>query len=267
MLSVSVKKLKSNNGASISISLLLFLVCAVIGAVVLTAATASAGRLSDLAEMDQRYYSVSSAAELLKNQLCNKPVTIIRTQITEKKTRLTYTDGGTVTSEALDDSVNYKTKINGFDEIVSPVTTISTSNMGFLTLRAVKLLYGTNNCNTAEAMNYNFSNAESSNDCSFVITPKKDETNNYEEMTANVVWNMKSDGTIVFTISNGNDNERYTLSLTLVPEIVETEQTNVSEPVVSDSGTANIYYRTVTTTVTKTLTIKWVVGGMRKEVS
>ena len=62
-------KLRSRRGASISFALLLFLVCAVVGSVVLVAGTAAAGRISQAAEADQRYYSVTSAAELLKGQI------------------------------------------------------------------------------------------------------------------------------------------------------------------------------------------------------
>lgn len=59
------KKIRSRRGASITFALLLFLVCAVVGSAVLTAGTVAAGRMSKIAEMDQRYYSVNSAARLV----------------------------------------------------------------------------------------------------------------------------------------------------------------------------------------------------------
>lgn len=80
------KKLKSRTGASITVALLLFLVCAAVGSVVLTAGTAASGRISRLAESDQRYYSVTSAAELLRDVLDGQSVTI-RLPIEETKTR------------------------------------------------------------------------------------------------------------------------------------------------------------------------------------
>ena len=61
------QKLKSNAGASITFALLLFLVCAVVSSVVIAAGTAAAGRMSQLTEMDQRYYAVTSAGELLRD--------------------------------------------------------------------------------------------------------------------------------------------------------------------------------------------------------
>ena len=63
------KKLKSNIGASITFALLLFLVCSVVGSIILTSATAASGRLSGLAKSDERYYAVTSAAQLFRDAL------------------------------------------------------------------------------------------------------------------------------------------------------------------------------------------------------
>lgn len=70
-------KIQSQRGASITFALLLFLVCAALSAVVLLAATTASGRMSNLAETDQRYYSVTSAAELLKTMLDEEAVSVI----------------------------------------------------------------------------------------------------------------------------------------------------------------------------------------------
>ena len=58
-------KIQSQKGASITFALLIFLVCSVVSIVVVVAGSAAAGRMSERAETDQRYYAVSSAAELL----------------------------------------------------------------------------------------------------------------------------------------------------------------------------------------------------------
>ncbi|GEM_PF-3245991 len=60
-------KLTSQSGASITYALLLFLVCAVVSSIVLAAGTAASGRISNSVSTDQRYYSVTSAAELLED--------------------------------------------------------------------------------------------------------------------------------------------------------------------------------------------------------
>ena len=63
-------KIRSRRGASLTFALLLFLVCAVVGSVVLVAGTAASGRLAELAESEQRFYAVNSAAELIVSKLC-----------------------------------------------------------------------------------------------------------------------------------------------------------------------------------------------------
>ena len=63
------QKLTSQSGASITYALLLFLVCAVVSSVVLAAGTAASGRISQSVSTDQRYYSVTSAARVLINEL------------------------------------------------------------------------------------------------------------------------------------------------------------------------------------------------------
>ena len=64
-------KIKSQVGASITFALLIFLVCAVVSGVVVVAASTSAGRMSQLAQSDQRYYAVTSAGELLRGVFDN----------------------------------------------------------------------------------------------------------------------------------------------------------------------------------------------------
>lgn len=65
-------KLGSRKGATILFALFFFIVCAVIGSIVLTAATAAAGRMKDVREINKRYYAVNSAADVLAHEL-DKP--------------------------------------------------------------------------------------------------------------------------------------------------------------------------------------------------
>ena len=59
----------ANSGASILIALFFFLICAVVGAAVLTAATVTTGQLKDLESSQQAYYSVSSTAALFRDEI------------------------------------------------------------------------------------------------------------------------------------------------------------------------------------------------------
>ena len=74
-------KLRSREGASLTFALLAFLVCAVISAVLLASASAAAGRVSKLAETDQRYYAVTSAAQLFCDKLDGQQFTIERKKV------------------------------------------------------------------------------------------------------------------------------------------------------------------------------------------
>ena len=71
-------KLRSQQGASILFAIFFFIVCAVIGSIVLTAGSAAAGRLAEIEAMDDRYYAVTSAAKLLETQLDDPDTVVIR---------------------------------------------------------------------------------------------------------------------------------------------------------------------------------------------
>jgi len=85
-------KIKTQRGASITFALLLFLVCAIISSIVIVAATAVGGRASQMAELDQRYYAVNSAAELLRDVLEKQIITV--TTGTETEETHNYTKDG-----------------------------------------------------------------------------------------------------------------------------------------------------------------------------
>lgn len=62
-------KLADQRGASLSMALLLMLVCVAISSIVLAAATTSAGRIAESGKADQRYYAVTSAVRLFETSL------------------------------------------------------------------------------------------------------------------------------------------------------------------------------------------------------
>lgn len=61
------RKLKNKNGASLSIALLIFLLCATVGSVVLAAANTSYGTLVGKNQSDQKKYALVSAAETFRD--------------------------------------------------------------------------------------------------------------------------------------------------------------------------------------------------------
>lgn len=73
-----LKKLQSTEGASIVIALIFFLICAVVGSIVLTAASINAKAVVTHQETQQASYAVSSAAQLVVKELT--PASIVWTK-------------------------------------------------------------------------------------------------------------------------------------------------------------------------------------------
>lgn len=69
-------KIRSREGASITFALLIFLVCAIISGVVIVAGSTASGRMSQIAQTDQRYYAMTSAAGLLRDDIDGLTVTV-----------------------------------------------------------------------------------------------------------------------------------------------------------------------------------------------
>lgn len=269
-----IRKLKSNAGASLSFALLLFLVCSVIGAVVLTAATADAGRAGKMAETDQRYYSVTSAGELLISKLCGKAVTIERFAETVTVVSSEYTvsrneDGSEtltpVQSVSTENPAVYKTKINGSESFSD-----DPSNMSFLTARAVNMLFGKDPTgkfvfNTPEAFEVSFTGSGKDDAGSFSITT---DISGVENVSGR--YELQSDGALIIKLFNGEESgkDKYTLVITLKPSFNETESSTSDGGITEVTQSGDTYRETkqITNTITKTSTIVWSLAGTDKEV-
>lgn len=62
-------RIRSNSGATILLALLFFLLCAMAGSIILSAGSAAAGRISGLKETEQSFYSVTSAAQVIRDEI------------------------------------------------------------------------------------------------------------------------------------------------------------------------------------------------------
>lgn len=253
------KKLRSQTGASLILALLLFLVCAVVGSVVLTAGTAAAGRLSEMSEMDQRYYAVTSAANLLGKELNNETVTIRRT----REQTVTYSVDS---DESTDGSYIYTTY--NPDDLS---TEIDLSNLSFLSEQTVSYLFNgkqktdTKYCTSQDAWTASFytDKTASSQDCTltFDSVPEGIEKSS---LAVNVIAEMDKSGTLTLKVSNagGVPGSIYRLNVVLVPSVKETITTYTASPVMLGDGSY-----TVTTTDTKTAEVTWKLQGIEKVVS
>ena len=89
-----LRKLQSNNGATLMLALLFFVVCAITGSMILMSAGVAAGRLENMKRRDQNYFAVRSAVNMLKAKMLyynepENPITFYET-LTIKET--TYKD-------------------------------------------------------------------------------------------------------------------------------------------------------------------------------
>ena len=266
--------LRSRTGASITFALLLFLVCSVVGVLVLTAGTTAAGRTSNLAKMDQRYYSVTSAAKLISSELAKETVTVNRERITTIQVTTPYTvsqieEGGVsktvVTAGMPSDPIEnkeYSTVISSGDETTEVnITGNDIPDMTFLKERVAVLLFGSE-CNTDEAMNASLKAGHSHSGIFTVVhTAGSVDTGSLSVRCRYVV---KSDGTIVLTLTNNSD-EHYFLRVTLRPTIKESQEEK-SEEKTERFATATGYdeSETKTTTLTKASEISWEIWRVEK---
>ena len=278
-------KLRSRRGASLLAALFVFLVCSVIGIVVVTAATAAAGRASKLAENDQRYFSVASAAELLAQELSGKPVTIQRVKTTEQIRESTVyfsSEAPASPPKPTQWTVKYETKIEGISDAAQPAETtnintgdaplgltaggseISLEDSSFLTELAVYLLFGTEKCNNNAAYERSFF----SNDYEgYAANGEFTLTHSYmsENLQIEGKYWLRSDGILFIEISNAGDadSDRFTMVLTLQPSFDQSyktsEKTTPKIEFISSGGEPVGYTETRTTEAkeTKSDAVTW----------
>jgi hypothetical protein len=69
------RKIEDRSGASLSVALLFFLVCAIVGSVLIAAASVSVGRMKGIEQGEQERYAVDSAMELIAEEMGGGEVT------------------------------------------------------------------------------------------------------------------------------------------------------------------------------------------------
>lgn len=270
------KKLGSEKGASILFALLLFLVCAVIGAIVLTAATAAAGRAAKLAESDQRYHSVASAAELISHELSGQPVTIVREhkQVTTKTQRYIYemvggnsvnTPDGAPSTSTTD---TYTTTVGSGAAITGSNQAIDTSTMSMLSAEAVRLLFKGNSCNNDAAMNYVFGGSGTLGTSTLFTLEHTTSATGVSggALKINGSIDIASDGSMTVTLTNAEGSDKFSVAITLLPAFENHEYTDKNDSQsVATAADGKSYTETVTTTNTirKVSTVTWTVSSIR----
>lgn len=258
-------KLRSRAGASITFALLLFLVCSVLCSVVLTAATSSSGRMSQIAEADQRYYAVTSAAELLESIIDGKTVSIVKVENSWSKT--TYSAGviqSTTPEEVPEGETASATYIvadktaNEIDEDdLVPANLADTVAIDTIPKDAAKNLSKSEPLiDRVLTLDSTFYNAE-------------DLEMEYDSLAVTIQEDLDLEGNIKLKLFNrykakdleSTEGERYTLTLVFGADKSETTGSKTEN--VSSSASSSDQYEVVTKTTTTTITsLTWNLIGI-----
>ena len=236
-------KLSSRTGASISFALLLFLVCAVLCSVILTAATASAGRMSGIAENDQRYYAVTSASELLKDMIGGKTVSIVK--VTKSYSTVTYVnDVPGMPDQNKDDNEETQYLIAGKsgDEII-PADDFIDGN---------KIPNGPEKTGVVNDAAYKCFNKQTAEDRKLSMSSWL-KNGDKDPLKVTITESIGSDGTIKLTVCNGSTDKEFKQELVFDLK-VETGGSVKNEmmPAKNYTESGNDISYTVTTVTTET---------------
>lgn len=257
-----LKKLRSQTGASITFALLLFLVCAVLCSVIIVAATASAGRMSGIAEADQRYYAVSSAAELLQALIDGKTVSIVKVEETEYET--TYTAGVAGEPDAGESETKVYIVPNKKASEIDETTDLVDSNM------IGGLGFSIGNILEDAAKNVNDKTTLNDRGLSLSSTFYSLAGLDYDALAVTISEDLDSNGNITLTIYNtknakGEDStegDRYTMILPFgVDRSVSTStKTENKSSTAVDDNTYTVVTKKTETTIT---TLTWHLNGIK----
>lgn len=266
-----LKKLRSETGASLSYALLLFLVCAVLCSVILASATAAAGRMAKMAETDQRYFAVTSAAELLRDVIKEHP-TVSIVKVEKSWTTETYENGVKTGSSSADVPAgetavavylvaDKKAAEIGESDLLTEIhedTTTATIQQD----AAKNLYFGTPNAG------YLLRNREINLTSSFYEAADLA----YDALAVKVSEDLKENGDITLTLYNqymrqsvnSTVGNRYTLEMSFDADksvSTDTKTVNVSSKATGEKK------HTVTTKTTKTTTttLTWTLRGIQNE--
>ena len=255
------QKLRSRTGASITFALLLFLVCAVLCSVILAASTAAAGRMSKIAETDQRYYSVTSAAEVLTDLIDGKTVSIVEVTVTPYTT--TYSNG-TQSGGPTPGTPVTSCYIVEEQDVTDSLLTDANKIGGSITIDsfpkdAAKSVYnGTPVANRSLTLTSAFSGAAGME---------------YDALSVAMRENIDTDGNISFTLYNkykGKDasgvkdsesGSRYTLSVSFGADknVTSGSKTEILRTETNADGSYTVYSQTTDTVIT---TLTWNLNGI-----
>lgn len=277
-------KLKSQTGASFSIALLLFIVCVVISSILIAAATVSAGQFANQGKSDQRYYAVTSAAQVFRDSLGGEngtrefkleqmregTQTITRQQngdtskgaITETQTSATFNPAAAVKGyDFLADITYYalfgvgKAKV----DVASPADVLKAKDWGTWISPFTEGAWATAPTSTASGLKY-------LPDIMYDVTPtlNGDGAPSAADLKVKVRGRLRSDWTYELEFYNdaASESDRFYVYMALSADVAETDSTNEELAGSTTSGEGGSTVNTQTVTQKKTTTVTWRVERM-----
>ncbi len=277
-------KLRSRTGASITFALLLFLVCAVLCSVILSAATAASGRMAGIAQTDQRYYAVTSACEMMRDMVGGEDsaVTVVKKTTTKSTTK--YVDGAVNGSSVTETTNAYtvKTASSSGDYTegefkADPVTLKSTEAIVSTLMSAAISIYKTSANTAGDA-----SMTDASSVWPRSITIASSETLKSalgEELTVDplavtiLAGLDKSSGKLTLTVYNTtteDTGDRFTqimvFSMDKTTGGLPQEEVSSTEPATTTDGHISYNVKTTTTTY-ETTTYTWTLDSIETKMA
>ena len=263
-----MNKLRSTSGASITFALLLFLVCTILCSVIITAATAASGRMSKIAESDQRYYAVTSAAELLKDILDEKSVSVVRVEEIQNTT--VYTNGQAGTPSPIDGTQSIKTYV-----VPDKKATNLVESTDFVSANMVGDGSFSNNSIQKDAAK----NIAVNPDGTYTITPVTNTLEissnysvtglTYDALATTISESMDNNGEITFNIYNkykaantaSSAGNRYTVVMIFGADTVVTQKTK--SDTISSTPSGNTVSVVTKDTQMTIVTLTWKLTGIK----
>lgn len=255
------QKLKSETGASITFALLLFLVCTMVSSVVIVAATTAGGRMSNLPDIDQRYYAVSSAAELIRGAIDGQVVTVVDETVLKKSTP--YAADGTPGSSTENSTTTkkiYPQDISGIDDLQAAITAGTVNDV----TASYSLLTELANTLTTSAASLSDKNITLTMGGSLTLNTNSSlsQSDALNILSVDILEHPEENGTLTFYVTKKVDsNKEYTLRLTFAVD--KTENTVVHTDYGSPILSGTVIDATTTTTTTS---FKWSLIGIVKDV-
>lgn len=242
------KRLKNEQGASLVAAILFFVLCGVGASVILAAASASAGKMEQVPDADQKRFAVESAAAFLRDELrSTENIIKIKEIMVEDSSE----------PDEVDDEVTYfyvgSSKKTGQESSWQPFGEEKESVLDSF----IQELY----VPMDDAAQHDSGTSEEKTFTLSVQTPGSAESQNMQKLQAKVQLSMSSDYQITAVISDmetdeEHEEERCRRKLT-VPAQVLTETDVVVENFTETDEDGNVTDEWSITTTTRLTTIWW----------